>query len=156
MIGSHEKCVGSITKLEQKSKKSKKQHKPWQFQRTRVIDASLQKCFVCHPSRYRSRFVTACDVCARSHMRTLLTSFGSFRAFRCLQRQKQHKPKGFTTHAYLFKRLALPRLPHTSPFSPDLMRVTHAHPLNPAALAFVPFGIVLVRVRVLRGSALFT
>ncbi len=28
------------------------------------------------------------------------------------------------------------------------MRVTHAHPLNPAALAFVPFGIVLVRVRV--------
>ncbi len=32
--------------------------------------------------------------------------------------------------------------------SPDLMRVTHAHPLNPAALAFVPFGIVLVRVRV--------
>ena len=30
------------------------------------------------------------------------------------------------------------------------MRVTHAHPLNPAALAFVPFGIVLVRVRVPR------
>ena len=28
------------------------------------------------------------------------------------------------------------------------MRVTHAHPLNPAALAFVPFGIVLVRVQV--------
>ncbi len=40
------------------------------------------------------------------------------------------------------------RLPHTSPFSPDLMRVTHAHPLHPAAQAFVPFGIVLVRVRV--------
>ncbi len=35
------------------------------------------------------------------------------------------------------------------------MRVTHAHPLNPAALAFVPFGIVLVRVRVrlIAGSA---
>ena len=28
------------------------------------------------------------------------------------------------------------------------MRVTHAHPLNPAALALVPSGIVLVRVRV--------
>ncbi len=28
------------------------------------------------------------------------------------------------------------------------MRVTSARPLNPAALAFVPFGIVLVRVRV--------
>ena len=28
------------------------------------------------------------------------------------------------------------------------MSVTHAHPLNPAALAFVPSGIVLVRVRV--------
>ena len=36
----------------------------------------------------------------------------------------------------------------TPPFSPDLMRITHARPLNPAALAFVPFGIVLVRVRV--------
>ena len=33
-------------------------------------------------------------------------------------------------------------------FPPDLMRVTHAHPLNPAALAFVPFGIELARVRV--------
>ena len=41
---------------------------------------------------------------------------------------------------------------HTSPFPPDLMRVTHAHPLNPAALAFVPFGIVKVRVRVSRAS----
>jgi len=28
------------------------------------------------------------------------------------------------------------------------MHVTHARPLHPAALAFVPFGIVLVRVRV--------
>ena len=32
-------------------------------------------------------------------------------------------------------------------FSPDHMRVTRALPRNPAALAFVPFGIVLVRVR---------
>ena len=48
----------------------------------------------------------------------------------------------------LFNRLALVRLPSTSPFSPDLIRVTHARPLNPAALAFVPFGLVLVRVRV--------
>ena len=48
---------------------------------------------------------------------------------------------------------ALPRLPHTSPFSLDLMRITHAHPLNPEALAFVPSGIVLVRVRV-RDAAL--
>ena len=55
---------------------------------------------------------------------------------------------GFTTNAYSFERFALLRLPHTTPFSPGLMRVTHAHPLNPAALAFVPFGVVLVRVRV--------
>jgi hypothetical protein len=60
----------------------------------------------------------------------------------------KHSLTGFTAHAYSFKCLALPRLPSTSPFSPDLMRVTHAHPLNPTALAFVPFGIVLVRVRV--------
>ena len=60
----------------------------------------------------------------------------------------KHALTGFTIHAYSFKRLALPRLPDTSPFSPDLMRITHAHPLNPAAMAFVPFGIVLVRVRV--------
>ena len=37
--------------------------------------------------------------------------------------------------------------PHL-PFSPDLMRVTYACPLDIAALAFVPFGIALVRVRV--------
>ncbi len=34
----------------------------------------------------------------------------------------------------------------TSPFSPDLIRVKHARPLNPVALAFVPFGIVKVLV----------
>ena len=33
------------------------------------------------------------------------------------------------------------------PLSPDLIRATHARPLHPAALASVPFGIVLVRVR---------
>ncbi len=60
----------------------------------------------------------------------------------------KHALTGCTTHAYSFKRLALPRLPQHLPFSPDLMRVTHAHPLNPEALAFVPFEIVLVRVRV--------
>ena len=31
-------------------------------------------------------------------------------------------------------------------------RATHAHPLHPAALAFVSYGIVLVRVRVLLGA----
>ena len=36
----------------------------------------------------------------------------------------------------------------TPPLSPDLIRATHARPLHPAALASVPFGIVLVRVRV--------
>ena len=60
----------------------------------------------------------------------------------------KHASTGFTTHAYSFKRLALLRLPDTSPFSPEFMRVTHAHSLNPAALAFVLLGLVLVRVRV--------
>ena len=84
----------------------------------------------------------------------------------------KHALKGFTTHAelelelmlsqmaqkpmllgeaYSFKRLGLLRLPRTSPFSPDLMRVTHARPLNSAelvlALPFVPFGIARVRFR---------
>ena len=54
---------------------------------------------------------------------------------------------GFTTHAYSFHRLELLRSPHT-PLSPDLIRATHARPLHPAAYASVPFGIVLVRVRV--------
>ncbi len=40
----------------------------------------------------------------------------------------------FTTHAYLFKRFTLLRLPYTSPLLPNLMRITHARPLNPAAL----------------------
>ncbi len=62
----------------------------------------------------------------------------------------KHAPTGLTTNAYSFKRLALPRLPRTSPFSPDLMRVTHARPLNPAAQNFGPFEIVLIRVRVPR------
>jgi hypothetical protein len=75
---------------------------------------------------------------------TLMTNeYASKKAF-----LHEHALTGFTTRAYSFKRLALPRLPSTSPFSPDLMRVTYAHPLNPAALAFVPSGIVLVRVRV--------
>ncbi len=61
--------------------------------------------------------------------------------------------------AYPFKRLAQVKssalhfcaCPTPTPplFSPDLRRVTHARPLNPAALAVVPFGIVRVRVRVL-------
>ncbi len=37
---------------------------------------------------------------------------------------------------------------HTSLISPDLIRVTHARPLNPKGMAFVPFGVVLVRIRV--------
>ena len=36
-----------------------------------------------------------------------------------------------------------------------LIRVAHAHPLHPAELAFVSYGIVLVRVRVRVRSALF-
>ena len=36
----------------------------------------------------------------------------------------------------------------TPPPIPDLTRTSRARPLNPAALAFVPFGVVLVRVRV--------
>ena len=39
--------------------------------------------------------------------------------------------------------------PAPSPLSPDLMRVTHARPLNPAELAFVPFEVVLIRLLVL-------
>ncbi len=50
---------------------------------------------------------------------------------------------------------ALPCLPPIPPlFPPDHMRVTHAHPFNPAAWAFVPFGIVLVRFRVRELSSL--
>jgi hypothetical protein len=81
---------------------------------------------------------------------------------RCLAQPLQGgttQRKHFSTkHALTANRLHNPRLliqaPCTSafapylPFSPDLMRVTHAHPLKPAALAFVPFVIVLVRVRV--------
>ena len=42
------------------------------------------------------------------------------------------------------------RIAHTSPPASDHMRVSHAHarPLHPATLAFVPYWIVLVRVRV--------
>jgi len=85
---------------------------------------------------------------------------------RCLgQSPREHHTKkafllkndivGLETCAYSFsfKRLALPRLPLPHlPFyfsQPDLLRVkhTHARPRNHAALAFVPFGIVLALVR---------
>ena len=66
---------------------SQKQHKPWQFEHTHVSGASLEKSFVCHPSRFRVRFIMSCDVCARSHVRSLPTSFGVFRAFRCRESQ---------------------------------------------------------------------
>jgi len=52
-------------------------------------------------------------------------------------------------HTHPPKRLAHPRLP-IPPLSTLTSRATHAHPttLHPAALASVPYGIVLVRVRV--------
>ncbi len=59
---------------------------------THVIDASLQKSFVCHPSRFLVRVVISRDFCARSHVGSLPASFGAFRACQCLQSQKQHKP----------------------------------------------------------------
>ena len=42
--------------------------------------------------------------------------------------------------------LRLPRLPF-HPIALRLTRATHAHPLHPAALAFVSYGIVLVQVQ---------
>ena len=52
----------------------------------------------------------------------------------------QHTP----THSSALHFCARP----TPLLSPDLIRATHARPLHPAALASVPFVIVLVRVRV--------
>ena len=43
--------------------------------------------------------------------------------------------------------LRLPRLPF-HPIALRLTRATNAHPLHPAALAFVSYGIVLVQVHV--------
>ena len=54
---------------------SQKQHKPWQFERTRVNGASLQQWSVCHPNRFRVRFIISCDFCARSHVGSLRTSY---------------------------------------------------------------------------------
>ena len=51
-------------------------------------------------------------------------------------------------HTHSPKRLAHPRSP-MPPLSTLTARATHAHPLLPAALASVPYGLVLVRVRVL-------
>jgi hypothetical protein len=38
----------------------------------------------------------------------------------------KNAPTGLITHTYSFKRIEFLCLPHTSPFSPDLMRVAHA------------------------------
>ena len=70
----------------------------------------------------------------------------------------KHALTGFTpqptpTHSSALHFRVCPKPPL---FPPDLMRVTHAHPLNPAALAFVPFGVVLVRVRVLQQLTFIT
>jgi len=56
-----------------------------------------------------------------------------------------------TSHQHPLIRAPCTTAPaHTSPLVSNHTRVSHAHarPLYPAALAFVPYGIVLVRVRV--------
>ena len=60
----------------------------------------------------------------------------------------QTRPNRLHTPCLLIQApCTLLRLPLSLP-TPDLTRATRARPLHPAALAFVPFGIVLVRVRV--------
>ena len=71
-------------------------------------------------------------------------------ATRCLAQP----PRGGTTstsHQHPLIRAPCITAPaHTASLVSDHTRVSHAHarPLHPAALAFVPYGIVLVRVRV--------
>ena len=85
------KRLDSIMKLDQKSKSQKtaqtmaaRAHaREWRFPPER---------FVSHSRHFRVRFVISCDVCARSRVGSLATSFGGFRAFRCLESQIQHKP----------------------------------------------------------------
>jgi hypothetical protein len=57
-----------------------------------------------------------------------------------------HALSASNTHAHHNQAHCTTALAHL----PSLLteRATHAHPLHPAALAFVPYGIVLVRVRV--------
>jgi len=87
----------------------------------------------------------------RTYYELLLTHTGRSHAAPCTA------PRGsFTTtshqqsppHPALHHRTRPPV--HTSSLVSDHTRVSHAHarPLHPAALAFVPYGIVLVRVRV--------
>ena len=56
-------------------------------------------------------------------------------------------PNRLHTHTHPPRRLAHPRSP-MPPLLTLTARATHALPLHPAALASVPHGIVLVRVRV--------
>ena len=57
------------------------------------------------------------------------------------------RPNRLHTHAHLPRRLAHPRS-SMPPLSTLPARATHALPLHPAALASVPYGVVLVRVRI--------
>ena len=65
-------------------------------------------------------------------------------------------PNRLHTHTHPPKRLAHPRSP-IPPLSTLTSRATHAQdtrtPLHPAALASVPYGVVLVRVRVPHSSS---
>ena len=56
------------------------------------------------------------------------------------------RPNRLHTHSHSPKRLAHPRSP-MPPLSVLTASATHAHPLNPAALASVPCEVALVRVR---------
>jgi len=67
---------------------------------------------------------------------------GSHRRMRIRSRRRLRRP--WPTHSSALHFCARP----TPSLSPDLIRATHARPLHPAALASVPFGFVLVRVRV--------
>ena len=71
----------------------------------------------------------------------------------CCHAAPTQPPRGSTTtnsHQHPLIRAPCTIAPaHTSSLVSDHTRVSHAHarPLHPAALAFVPYGIVLVRVR---------
>ena len=61
------------------------------------------------------------------------------------------RPNRLHTHTHSPKRLAHPRSPMPPP-SALTARATHARPLLPAVLVLVPYGFVLVRVRVSAGQ----
>ena len=117
-------------------------HVPGRRRGSRPCDGSVQ-CQGCHCTTISPQLLLAMKSARRLRSQTKTSSNNIMNCFQhtpepcgalinprgehhTKKASPQTTPSKASTHAYSFKRLAPLRLPLTSPFSPDLMRLTRA------------------------------